>query len=847
VTVTTTLDPATPIAGQLSLREAIALVNAGQVADNTIILPTGTYAETQGELNVTHSLILQGAGAAGTVIDGGGMDRDFFIIPGSAVNVQFSGLTIRNGKTGGFGGGIDVVDMPGQSSALSLIDCVVSGNTARGGGGISNFSGDVTLTRCQVIGNQATGGEGGGVALFNGGTGNLTVLDSTVSGNSASEGGGGLALLHNSNPSSLTITGSTINNNTVTTAGVAGGGGIVVSDSGPVQITDTVISGNTALLDGGGFESYSLTPASITFTNDTITGNESVQGNGGGLAILDNAPVTLECCTVADNFAALSGGGLNDSGNGTVTIGACTFDGNESNGGTGGGGVDYTGAGSVQIANSIFRSNTANNALSTGGGGGLEVNNAAATLAIVNSLFADNTASAGGGGVGVFSGLTATITGSTFVGNRTLVNFGGGINLVTTGTNAGGTASSLSDDTIVGNLSVPTGGGVEVFGGDFNFTSDTITGNVNTGVNVNTGTAFFLDNIIARNTRPGFGGNGPDVNVSLFGNLTSRGGNVIGVGTNLNGVVLFAAGTPNANGDFAGTVANPLNPLLGPLQDNGGILAGAPDTQQVVPTEALMAGSPVIGIGVAGAPTTDERSFGRPGGRIDSGAFEFQGVTLAVAVTPVTVTPGQAAVVTVTVTNTSGNPLPADNSTLTVTLPPGLLPLGGTTFTVGALPAGRSVTFRVPIVATTLGAPTITATVTSPDANPGSVTASAVISVVPPSDPTTNATVPPGTPLSPPFANLVSVFVLTVKRHGKKFLLLSVVNNTGGFILGRLVLAGLSLKQYAKLLGLSAGQLSTIPTFDGFPVVDLFLAPDGEQTVPVPAGGNFIPVVIAGL
>jgi hypothetical protein len=106
-----------------------------------------------------------------------------------------------------------------------------------------------------------------------------------------------------------------------------------------------------------------------------------------------------------------------------------------------------------------------------------------------------------------------------------------------------------------------------------------------------------------------------------------------------------------------------------------------------------------------------------------------------------------------------------------------------------------------------------------------------------------NAGLPAGTVLPP---DLVMVTVTTVKKHGKKFLEL-VVNNTGSFILGRLVLSGLSLKQYGKLLGLSAKQLAAVPTFGGSPAIDLFLVPGGTQTVQVPAGNSFMPLVVAGL
>src|SRR6185437_3044172 len=172
VTVTTTLDPATPIVGQLSLREALAEVNAGQVADNTIILPGGTYQNTQGALNVTHSLILQGAGAGNTILDGGGMDRVVLIDPAAMANVQLSGVTVRNGNTTGSGGGIDVTDVGGQSSVLTVQNCTITGNTAGNGGnggGIFANNGDINVINSQLLNNTAGAlGFGGGIADFGG-------------------------------------------------------------------------------------------------------------------------------------------------------------------------------------------------------------------------------------------------------------------------------------------------------------------------------------------------------------------------------------------------------------------------------------------------------------------------------------------------------------------------------------------------------------------------------------------------------------------------------------------------------------------------------------------------------
>ena len=449
VTVTTTLDPSTPIAGQLSLREAINMVNAGQVADNTIILPTGAYLNTQGALNVTHSLILQGAGANSTIIDGGGTDRVVLIDPAAAVNVQISGVTIRDGNTTGNGGGIEVQDVQGQSSVLTVTSCIISGNLAGSpnnantfGGGIYVNNGDVNVVNSQVTANQAVamdgGGFGGGVADGNQGTGNVTVTDSLVADNTAGAEGGGIALM-NAGMGALTITGSTISDNALTAAN-AGGGGVFASSMGNVDISNTTIQGNTSLFDGGGFDEGFSGQAKILFNNDTITDNQSTQGGGGGIAVASLASVTIQNSTISGNSAAQSGGGIDFiSGNAALTLTNSVVDSNRA--GTNGGGINYTvGVNTVTLTDSTVSNNTA-----TDLGGGLLVQSQLLTLQ--SSTVSGNTAGTAGGGI-EDQALTLTATNSTIGNNLVLNGDGGGIDDATNGITQ---TLMLTDDTLMGN------------------------------------------------------------------------------------------------------------------------------------------------------------------------------------------------------------------------------------------------------------------------------------------------------------------------------------------------------------------------------------------------------------
>jgi hypothetical protein len=858
-----------------TLRAAVNMASTdGNVSDTINLAVAGTYQVSAGELaySGSHNLTIQNASGGAVTVRGNGLGRDFNINPGAqnttAFTVTFQGFTITGGAAA-----------PGDGSAGS------------GGGIRAQGAASIVLSGVTLVGNTATA-DGGGIALEsvnNDSIGTLTILNSTIASNHAGDAGGGV---ESDGHGLVTINTSTIQDNTCVNQGAgvwldAGGaslnmtddvvrdnraitmlaGGIGNAGAGNVTLVGCTIADNFSGGSGGGFGDAvnmgNLTVSNCLFLNNTAAGNgggiqegttgvtkitgtvfdgNTSAGNGGGLFVSGNA--ALLTGNIFRHNTAVNGGGVEDEAS-TFIDSQSTYDANSALGqnGDNGNNVGPGGAGgavNVAVGNAfgaiftqdLFVRNIAGNGINGQGGA---VADTAGILTVNQSQFTGN-AAAGSGGAISFNGNVLRVLGSTFSNNTTFAN-GGAVSFTSA------SSSTFQSDTFVGNTA-PGGNGGAIFdsASALVLVGDTINGNsagsIGGGVAVFNGGSLSIQNTIVFGNTAGFGA--PDV-FSLT--ITDNRGNLIGI-------------APPGFG--AGTLIG-VDPKLGSLANNGGPFAGAPDEQQVVQTEALLPGSPAIGAGVRNGINTDERFFASPaGGRTTPsiGAFEFQSVTLAVAVTPVTVTLGQSAAVSVTVTNTSGNPLPADNTTLTVTLPAGLVPLGGTTFTVGALAAGRSVTFTVPVAATGVGAQTVTVTVTSPDANPGSVMASATVSVVPRSDPTTNAqpstlipnaSVPADTVLSAPVGNFVFVSVTTGMHHGKKVRKLVVVNNSGLFILGRLVLSGLSLKQYGQLLGLNARQLQAIPMFNGAPAIDLFLAPGGSQTLQVPAGNGFAPFVVAGL
>jgi len=510
VLVTTPLDETNANDGRLSLREAIAMVNAGQVPDNTIVLPAGTYLNTMNAQVITHSLILQGAGATRTVIDGDDTDRVFLIQPQTAVTVQFSGVTIRDGSAIGSGGGIDVQDVNGQSSTLTVQNCTItanlamSTNTTNYGGGIAVNNGDLNVIGCQIVHNQIVGaggdGWGGGVADGNSGTGNLTVTNSLISDNTAGSAGGGVALLGlGSDPGNLDISGSTVSNNLLTSS-IYGGGGVFANTMGKVSIVASTLSGNTSLTDGGGLEVFGDNPASIALSSATITGNQSAQGSGGGIAVRVNTDVVVQESTLSSNVAALSGGGFSDIANGMVTITGCTVASNRAV--QNGGGIWYTGTAGVSISGSVVSSNIT----STNMGGGLLVAFGAATTSITDSVFSDNQAVRNNGGAVYTSSTSLTVTGSTFIGNVSHLNGAGIDDSVPT--------TTVTDCTFSANVCQTGGGGAINLNGagpfqKLSLTQDTFQGNVAGDTNENGGAiqdesgngtiiisnSLFLDNV----------------------------------------------------------------------------------------------------------------------------------------------------------------------------------------------------------------------------------------------------------------------------------------------------------------------------------------------------------------
>ncbi|MFL6284216.1 MAG: hypothetical protein ACJ74Q_13825, partial [Pyrinomonadaceae bacterium] len=262
-----------------------AAVTAASSGD-TIQVAAGSYAE---HVTISKDLTINGAGAAQTVVDGMQSGTVFFIISGT---VSLSGMTVTNGDTSLYGGGIN------NSGVLTVINCVISNNSASNGGGIINTK-TATITNSVVSGNFTTDSSGAGGGVFNS-TGTLNVSGSTFSNNSINKSinssglGGGIC---NANQSTLNVNGSTFDNN------LAGFGGGIYNTNATMTVTGSTFGNNSARYGGGIYNGQTATVTSSTFSGNSGGGSNS----GGGGGIDNNGPLTITSSIVAGNTTATSG------------------------------------------------------------------------------------------------------------------------------------------------------------------------------------------------------------------------------------------------------------------------------------------------------------------------------------------------------------------------------------------------------------------------------------------------------------------------------------------------------------------------------------------------------------
>jgi hypothetical protein len=314
----------------------------------------------------------------------------------------------------------------------------------------------------------------------------------------------------------------------------------------------------------------------------------------------------------------------------------------------------------LNFSNLTFASGNGTGANNTNQGGAFQINGGATTAIFDGVVFANNSASAVGG-VLLFNGGSCSIKNSLVSGNS---GGDGSVFYHISGT------LEITNSTFSGNTANRFGIGYS-FSAAVKIANSTIVNNTGGGLYKDSGTMTLVNTIVA--------GNGSfDVN-RAGGAIATGGGNLIGSNAGA-GANFSTAGAPNANGDYIGTSASQINPLLAPLGNYGGA------TQ----TYALLSNSPALNhgnncvitnacsISLSASLTNDQRGAARQSGAaVDIGAFEADATYTAVL-------PGGR------VSQSYNTTLTANNGSFAFTQTGGMLPPGlslTTAFAPGAIVA----------------------------------------------------------------------------------------------------------------------------------------------------------------
>lgn len=314
----------------------------------------------------------------------------------------------------------------------------------------------------------------------------------------------------------------------------------------------------------------------LVFGQLSITDSVSIHGNGATHTIINGQHSSrVFDVTSSVGFVVLD----------SVSV----TNGQTSGTGESGGGIRSLG-GTLIVSNSEITGNATTGPQSHGGG--LFAQNG--DISIIASTIAANSTSglnSGGSGVRVESGVLS-VQNSTVSGN-----------------------SAGSTSAVGGAISV-NGGALAVSSSTLVFNSSASTTQPGGGIFANNADVTLINSILAANTNA----TAPDL-YRISGTLSIQ--NTL-VGSN-QGTSLTEAQSPDANGNLIGSSAAPINPLVGPLADNGGRTL----------THALQATSPAIDRGLASLAfdSSDQRgdSYLRIAGvSVDMGSFERQALSLRV-------------------------------------------------------------------------------------------------------------------------------------------------------------------------------------------------------------------------
>ncbi len=377
--------------------------------------------------------------------------------------------------------------------------------------------------------------------------------------------------------------------------------------------------------------SRSVIISGLTVTNGNANGDVP---DGGGI-YNDHATLTLSNCTLSNNSAFRNGGSIENFG-ATLALNNCVLSYNLT--GNEGGGI-YNDAGVDSAALQITDSTINDNSASFGGGISNEPffsppAKGTAMLSVSNSTLSGNSGDYGGAiySNGDLGHATATVSNCTINGNSVQMR-GGGIYCVVTDVpvqqkggpdrkvrpatrdSTGTLPLAIIDSTVSGNIAGMIGGAI------YDHALIGIANSTFSGNSAGSGGGIYND------------GGVPPLAVEISNTVFNAG--VSGENIFNNDGTITSLGYNLSSDDAGGYLTGPgdqinTDPLLGPLQDNGGFTF----------THELLPGSPATDAGdpsFTPPPSYDQRGPGFDrvvNGRVDIGSFEVQGLTPTPSPTP---------------------------------------------------------------------------------------------------------------------------------------------------------------------------------------------------------------------
>jgi predicted outer membrane repeat protein len=286
-----------------SIGHAISLAASG----DTIQIAAASYQEN---LSIPVNLMLIGAQAATTIVDGTATTNVFTV--GAGISLTLSNLTIKNGVGYNGGGGVN------NAGTLTVSNSFFYSNTALSGGAIFN-TGTVTIRNTTFAGNTPYffGHSASCGAIDNRTT--MTITTSTFETNYANNNftaGGAIC-----NSATLAITASTFTNNQ--SQGNNGGyGGAIFNSAGTLTVTNSTFYLNSATSSGGAIYSQGGT---VQISNSTFGINAENNTTGGAISNAGSSVLIQNSILANVGYGGNCNGTITSNGYNLSSDSSCNF------------------------------------------------------------------------------------------------------------------------------------------------------------------------------------------------------------------------------------------------------------------------------------------------------------------------------------------------------------------------------------------------------------------------------------------------------------------------------------------------------------------------------------------